>query len=179
MSFFSDLNSWAAQHETLIVYVGIPAAAAGVAFLLMRRVEVSIAKNAELRAKLERENRELERRLAKDLKLSEFRQARIDGLREDFSTFISLCSMDERDFNVDRKIEAEAVSARILSRLNPKTHNFTKLNEIFSSFSPSENVTPSTEERRKLGSAVSDLSRDVLSDEWDRLKSGLDGVERP
>tara|TARA_R110001583_G_scaffold167075_1_gene319893 strand:+ start:504 stop:1160 length:657 start_codon:yes stop_codon:yes gene_type:complete len=137
--------------------------------------------------------------LSKEQKTSEFRQAWIDGLRNDLSVFLSsaraLCrvmqevrspqSTDEDvecfRFNNDQigKMRFEGAEAlyRIKLRLNKSEPKHIKLNGLLTSATTIQNkinIDKGTDYTEALDAIenASSYSQDILKDEWERVKNG-------
>jgi len=129
--------------------------------------------------------------IAKDQKISEFRQAWIDSLRREVSGFLGqlqalsaswLCfsktstSRDPgKEFienNLDRFVQIEDHKTSIFLRLNPKEHQ-----DIISELEELEEIyvnpkTLASSEFDSVCSKLKGLSQKLLKNEWERVKRG-------
>lgn len=131
--------------------------------------------------------------LSKEQKTSEFRQAWIDSLREDLSTFASLIVVlhdfiknrlragDKRDGVIEGALAQggladfkaiEVARLRILFRLNPDEHSelIQKLDRLYLHSIDDELKEPGVVD--KLISDFSEEAQRVLKSEWKRVKAG-------
>lgn len=130
--------------------------------------------------------------LAKDQKISEFRQAWIDALRDDIaeelSLFITIFSIviamtedgKTRDditayifAKEDNFRKLEMVHARIMLRLNPKEHtNLHSALKAIENHAKDSNSTSDRNMRDALAEQLTKESQIVLKNEWIRVKRG-------
>lgn len=122
--------------------------------------------------------------LAKDQKTSEFRQAWIDGLRNDVSQLIAHLAVvktmskivrvqsqsDIRSYVLSKQqdfLETAMLSSRIRLRLNPSEH------QALLALIKDPDGTGSSEEAMELHmEKIADEAQEILKTEWERVKRG-------
>lgn len=126
--------------------------------------------------------------LSKDQKTSEFRQAWIDGLRDDTSKFVGTArtvvgvleifdgrkttDTEVNDFFLSKfneMVESEFLLSKIKLRLNPDEHG--KIIDAIEWFRDGKEPATSDEISQKVDEFVRDIQL-VLKEEWERVKAG-------
>lgn len=115
--------------------------------------------------------RQVERDIAREMKLVEFRQSWINALRDDLSEFSSLCgNACYRELDSENYLLLGKVSERISLRLNPSDKSYSRLHNC-----KSEILMAAA--KKKIDSNAKEeftsISQSILKGEWDRIKRDL------
>ncbi|MEM1197517.1 MAG: hypothetical protein AAGH57_15550 [Pseudomonadota bacterium] len=165
----------------LASYAAVIAAVVGGAFLLIRTlIERSATKlqaeiqreNAKLSADIQRENASTHAKLSSNIQLAKFRQAWIDGLREDMAKFQSFGVTPELDQRTKR--EFYELGTRIELRLNPDDEDFTELHDAMYEFLDASNIA----QKYSANPRFVAVCQRILKKEWDVLKGEVKSVAR-
>jgi hypothetical protein len=162
VEFLSDLNAWIKNHIELIGLIVIPL----LTFLVTQISNAAAEKRST-------KSLAVERRLAVELKLVEFRQDWINALRNDLADFISAAGTPDVEGSAARGISA---MARINLRLNPKDPDFDHFIDRMHDLSSMIHSAKDKDTIQAWGLANADLidiSQRILKREWDRLKADL------
>ena len=157
----TEINQWIADHQSLVVAVGVPALtaiAAGAVSWITTRANLAASRRARL--------------LEAALILANFRQNWINDLREDLARYSALTWDKELQAEVSAKRDLVTLSASILMRLDPKDADHSKIRQAL--LNPI--ADPSSDR-----DALAIVSQGVLNREWEKLKKDLtsiDGEER-
>ena len=162
--FFTSANEWLNGHLQLVTIVGIP--------ILTLCVTSFVNRSAEKRSAQERR---IERNLAKEMKLADFRQKWIDALRNDMAEFIAMTLEDAEKRAHEHYINQNMIFARINLRLNPNDPNYNSLLKCLGNLVEAKDK--SDDETKDLASRATILCQEMLKIEWDRLKSDLQQIE--
>ena len=160
--FFNNSNAWVKSHFELISLIGIPL----LTFFVTRIASAAAEKRSS-------KDREVERKLAVELKLVEFRQKWIDDLRDDFAAFMSAAGAPEAEGSATTGMSA---LARINLRINPQDPDFSKLIDGLHGLSIMIHKVKDQKSIQAFGLANADLidiAQRILKREWDRLKDDL------
>jgi len=157
MDFLDEANTWIDSHKALLTFVAIPF----VTWLATRMVNNA----AEKRAKSERKS---ERELQRQLKISDFRQEWINGLRDDLAQYSAINWSAETQQREGAKEESLVLQARILMRVNSEDPEYPDLQASLRR--PVANLA----EGRV---ALFVVGQRILKREWERLKADLNATE--
>ena len=160
--FLTDFNMWIKSHFELVGLFVIP---------LMTFIVTKIS-NAAAESRSTK-SREIERKLAVELKLVEFRQDWISALRGDLAEFISAAGNPSAEGSATRGM---AAMARINLLLNPKDPDFVQFIDRMLDLSAKIHAVRSKETVDAWGLANADfidISQRILKREWERLKDDL------
>jgi hypothetical protein len=153
------LNTWVANHKELLTLIGVP--------LLTFLITTVVNRASERRASKERQ---LERDLARELKLSEYRQMWIDNLREELATLAAM--LPARDPAME--VEANSKLASMLLRMNPNEGPSQKVyQDLMKLKGACEKSPPSFDDIDDKYLALLNSSNILLKAEWDRVKRDL------
>lgn len=157
IKFLDASQLWVSTHTDLLALVGIP--------LLTLLVTWKTNLAAEKRAT---EQRNIERKLAQELKLVEFRQAWINDLRSAFSQLHG--TITEKPVNVSKIAE---LTSRITLLMNPNDEDHQELQDVLTALLVDRKVsaTPPLAKSKIIGQRI-------LKREWERLKSDLVNVDK-
>jgi hypothetical protein len=160
-NFFLDVEIWLSTHQTLVVSLGVP---------LLTLLVTILASGYQDRRAAERQI--FERRLQKILKISEFRQNWIDGLRSDIAELISL-TVNPDNMGPDHAQVFNSCMARILMRVNPSDVDAAELKKSLSDLRHAKQ-----DDNGELQSNLTLVGQRFLKKEWDRLRLDLDNIEK-
>ncbi|MBV7409062.1 hypothetical protein [Maritimibacter sp. DP1N21-5] len=157
MEFVNTVNEWLASHKELVTILAIP--------ILTALVTWWTTRSNEKRAARERLS---ERELQRQLRLSEYRQAWIEGLRNDIAAYTALHWNAEIQAMPNARREAVEVNAKILMRMNPDDPDYENLRQAML------NPIASEAENR---TALYATGQRILKREWERLKADLAKID--
>jgi len=120
---------------------------------------------------------EKERALGVQLKLAEFRQDWINGLRSDLADYSAATFHTNAIPLSDENLrDIIALGSRIMMRMNPKDPDFSAFKTALSHALPG---TSDEAETAKNSETVVAIGQRVLKREWERLKLDLAEIDRP
>ena len=155
---FDSTNTWVIDHKELMTVVAVPT--------LVWIVTSLVNRSAEKRAA---EERRVERTLARELKLSDYRLKWIEDLREELAIYTALhWSRDIQEMEGSAK-QGLIVQARILMRVSPNHPDYDDLQEKLSS--PVADVGAGRDALYVVGERI-------LSREWKSLQNDLEATEQ-
>ncbi len=161
LEFLNLFNEWIKSHKELVTVIGVPA----ITYLVTSLMN----KSSERRAANERH---VERVLARELKLSEFRQNWINELRLDFSQYLGILA-SLQPISKEETNRLSLIINKILLRMNHHDPDFKKLTETMTQSLKSAESRHSPAENPDL--IV--LMGKILKREWERLKQDLSNSE--
>lgn len=161
LQFLTKLNSWIVEHKELTAVIGVPAVTFMVTFFLNRGVEKRAA--AE---------RQVERELARELKIADFRQHWISEIRADFSEVMALSTSGKKDESAIRNANARITN--ILLKMNPAEG---PAQEVYDLLLQLINFKGKPEEKDDLALVAINAMNSFLKMEWERLKADLRATE--
>ncbi|KIC31554.1 hypothetical protein [Leisingera sp. ANG-S5] len=159
MEYVQLISDFASKHKDLISLIGVPLLSAIVAWFASVRATKITQKAQVVRRGLDRE-----------LKLSDYRQAWINELRNDLALLSSLSLAPNS--GAENTIAFNAALSRILMRVNPQNPYIPELEKVVAGIRDYNlvNVQAKQDELVKV-------SRLVLKQEWERLKKDLRDTE--
>jgi hypothetical protein len=172
LDILTAVNTWISSHRDLLTLLFVPLLTW---FVTSFSGQISVNRANEER-RLERElakaTRKLERELARKLKLADFRQSWISGLRDEVAVLTSL-TLNPNGRSREETNQVNLSKAKIILRLNPSEARAKSL------ISAMEAVIRNTEQD-DLGqyqTALVVAGQDLLKNEWDRLKDELADIQ--
>jgi len=166
MGALNSLQAFISQYQVLFVSIGVPILTVLISWF------VAVQTNRTSRRMAEKE-----RALGVQLKLAEFRQEWINGLRVDLAAYSAATFHSKLiPYTVEQYREIIALGARMVLRMNPKDPDFEKFKAALSNA-----LSGSTEEadETKVSDTVVAIGQSILKREWERLKSDLAEIDRP
>jgi hypothetical protein len=165
MNILANLQAFISQYQVLFISLGVPILTVLISWFVAAQTNRTSRKLAEK-----------ERALSVQLKLAEFRQAWIDGLREDLAAY-SAATFHTSDMPLqnDRLHEIVSLGARVMLRMNTKDPDYEAFKTALS------HALPSSQEEAdaaKTSLTVVTIGQRILKREWERLKSDLDKIDR-
>ncbi|HBZ45136.1 MAG TPA: hypothetical protein DEO85_14010 [Maritimibacter sp.] len=166
LEFLDKLQVWSAEHKELISFVVLPF----LTLILIPTLTVTITNRLERAAeKRATAVKTIERQLARELKLSEFRQKWIDELRDDLALYTARTWSSDLQESEAAKTEQILTQARIRMRMNPEDPDYESL--IASLQNPVADPSKNRE-------ALYVIGQRILKREWDRLKADVNATEK-
>jgi hypothetical protein len=160
MTSIIALQEFILRFQVLFVSLGVPILTMLITWF------VSVQTNRSGRRLAERE-----RALSVQLKLAEFRQEWINGLREDLAAYAAATFPNDSGMAPKENIaQIVALGARIMMRMNPQDPDYSDFQLALS------HALPSNEEQKKAakeGTTVVAIGQRILKREWERLKEDL------
>ena len=165
MNMLTGLQAFISQYQVLFISLGVPVLTVLISWFVATQTNRTSRKLAEK-----------ERALGVQLKLAEFRQAWIDGLRTDLAVY-SAATFQTSDMPLQKESLREIVSlgGRIILRMNPKDPDYDAFKVAMSHALPS---SPNEATESQTSATVVAIGQRILKREWDRLKSDLDRIDR-
>jgi hypothetical protein len=158
MGWIETIDSWIADHLTLVVSLGVPILTVLVTVLVSY---LTIKANTQAQSR--------QRKLEHQLKLADFRQAWIDDMRTDLALYTARTWSASLNQGVEAEKERVTAQARILMRMNANDPDYAALVRSLS------NPVADREADRK---ALFQIGQGILKREWERLKADLNVVHR-
>ena len=165
------IDKWIASHQALIVAVGVPsltAVAAGLVAWLTNRANLAASQRQRL--------------LEKELKLAEFRQIWINGLRDDLALY---CAAESRLWRAGPAPDISnivEIGSRVLMRMNTDDPDFDTLARTLSRAldyaGKSREELKDLDEKHESTEATVVIGQRILKREWERIKFDLRAVEK-
>ena len=166
MGALNSLQAFISQYQVLFVSIGVPILTVLISWF------VAVQTNRTSRRMAEKE-----RALGVQLKLAEFRQEWINGLRVDLAAYSAATFHSKLiPYTVEQYREVIALGARMVLRMNPKDPDFEKFKTALSNALPGS--TKEADET-KVSDTVVAIGQSILKREWERLKSDLAEIDRP
>ena len=153
----NDIETGLASYPTLAISVGIP--------LLTLIVTVTVTLITTCANGLAHRK---QRQLESQLKLAEFRQAWIDGMREDLALYTALTWSAEANEGVDSEKARVIANARVLMRMDTEDPNYEAVQQSMHSPRASKD---------KGRRALYQIGQDILKAEQTRLIADLEAVD--
>lgn len=157
MGWVEKIDSWVADHLTLVVSVGVPILTVLVTVLVSY---LTIKANTKAQSR--------QRKLEHQLKLADFRQAWIDDMRTDLALYTARTWSPSLNEGVEAEKERVMAQARILMRMNPNDPDYDAMKKSIG------NPVADPEAERK---ALFQIGQGILKREWERLKADLNAVD--
>lgn len=117
-----------------------------------------------------------ELKIAKEIKLSEFRQSWINDLRDELSEYVSI--IGKRELSTDEQARVLLLSARIRLRLNPKEGVTKDIGTHITEIQRCRNAEDDKLIAAEIGKLIQ-TGNVFLKHEWDELKRRLDLAMEP
>jgi hypothetical protein len=170
--FLGTVNTWISNHRDLLTLLFVPLLTLFVTSFSGRMSASRASEERHLEREIAKATRKLERELARKLKLAEFRQSWINGLREEIAVFTSL-TLNPEGRSREEANQVNLAQAKIIMRLNS---NEIKARELISAM---EAVVWHTkqEDLGQYQAALVSAGQGLLKHEWDRLKDELADIQ--
>lgn len=161
INFLDASQLWVSSHTDLLALVGIP--------LLTILVTWRTNRAAENRAT---KQRKIERKLAQELKLVDFRQAWINELRGAFVEYHGALYADGGTHNIDMMRVAQLITkiTLLMNSNDPDYPELVRTRKALIAEVAAGNPAPSL-------AGSNDIAKKILKREWERLKADLKKVE--
>jgi hypothetical protein len=169
--FLEKANDWVSGHRDLLTLLFVPLLTWFVTSFSGRISSNRANEERRLERELAKAMRKLERELARKLKLADFRQSWINGLRDELAVFTSL-TLNPKGQSREEINEANVSRAKIILRLNL---NEQMAKALFSAMDACVNTKQ--EDIGEHQSALVFAGQSLLKNEWDRLKEELASIE--
>jgi len=171
LDYSQALNQLVIDHKELLTVIAVPLLAYTITVLSQRAASERASKERALEREVAAESRKSERELSRRLKLAEFRQAWIDGLREDLAALAAITVNPAAQGNSDIR-EANQAYARVVMRLNPLEEGAQLLLSAMNSLNLTKQEDPG-----ELQTAFVRIGQNYLKLEWDALKNELREID--
>jgi hypothetical protein len=156
-------NEWVAAHKELLALLGIPSLTAFVTHFMNQSAEKRAAKE-----------RQVERSLARELKLSEYRQEWISEFRSKISEFASLSAdRSKLDTNYERLI---GLAVAIETMMDHDDEDFKRLRSALQ-YRTDRQVQIGKGLYSREDTDITAVANRIEKREWARLKSDLQQIE--
>ena len=170
--FLGTVNTWISNHRDLLTLLFVPLLTWFVTSFSGRISASRANEERHLEREIAKATRRLERELSRKLKLAEFRQSWINGLREEIAILTSLTvNPVGRSREEDNQINLS--KAKIIMRLNT---NESKARELISAMEAAMQHSKQ-EDLGQYQTALVSAGQDLLKHEWDRLKDELADIQ--
>ncbi|WP_435660019.1 hypothetical protein [Leisingera caerulea] len=159
MEYVQSVSDLATKHKDLISLIGVPLLSAIVAWFASVHA-TKVTQKAQI----------VRRGLDRELKLSDYRQAWINELRNDLALLLSLSLAPNS--GTENTIAFNAALSRILMRVNPENPYIPELEKVVGSIRDYNLLNAQAKQDELVK-----VSRLVLKKEWERLKEDLRNTE--